>query len=336
MFTGSNYPIRHFLSWTRREIIFLLVVSVIPTVIFALTGWKWIGLPWVPIAMLGTAVAFVVGFKNNASYARVWEARTAFGAIVTASRAWGILSIDFVKKTKISEAGKQTDSQELIYTHLAWVTALRFQLREPRGWESMSKTANIEYRKKYYEVEELEKNLLDELPKYLSKEDFEYIREKKNRAAQILHLQAKKVNDLTEKKLIDVPAQIQFQNMLVELYRRQGICERIKNFPYPRQFATLNLMFVRVFVILVPFGMLQEFNKLGDNFFWLTIPVSMLIGWFFLSLERVGEATENPFEGNANDVPVTALARTIEIDLRDMLDEKDLPPALQAKNNILM
>lgn len=336
MFTGSNYPIRQFVSWTRREILFLLVASIIPTVIFALTGWKWIGLPWVPIAMLGTAVAIIVGFKNNASYSRIWEARTAFGAISSASRTWGVLSVDFVKKAANAEVGKRTVSQELIYNHLAWITALRFQLREPRGWESMSKPANIEYRKKYFDVEELEKNLLDELPKYLNKGDFEYIKEKKNRATQILHLQAKKISELTEKQLIDFPTEVLFQNTLVELFRHQGICERIKNFPYPRQFATLNLMFVRIFVILVPLGMLQEFDRLGDYFFWLTIPVSALIGWFFISLERVGEATENPFEGNANDVPVTALARTMEIDLRDMLDEKDLPPAMQAKNNILM
>lgn len=53
-------------------------------------------------------------------------------------------------------------------------------------------------------------------------------------------------------------------------------------------------------------------------------------------MERVGESTENPFEGGANDVPITALSRTIEIDLREMLDEKDLPPAIVAKNNILL
>jgi putative membrane protein len=53
-------------------------------------------------------------------------------------------------------------------------------------------------------------------------------------------------------------------------------------------------------------------------------------------MERVGEATENPFEGSANDVPISALSRTIEIDLREMLDETDLPPALQPVNKILM
>ncbi|HMS41091.1 MAG TPA: bestrophin family ion channel [Pyrinomonadaceae bacterium] len=329
MFTGLNYPIKDFLIWTRREIFFLLIVSAIPTAIFALTGWKWLGLPWVPIGMLGTAVAFVVGFKNNASYARVWEARTAWGAIINASRAFGVLVIDFAKTS-------DENKREIIDNHLAWLTALRFQLREPRGWETMSKVSNIEYRKKYFEVEEQDKKLLDELPKYLSDKDFKYIAEKKNRATQILHLQAQKISELTEKNSIDMPTEMRLQEMLVEFYRQQGVCERIKNFPYPRQFATLNLMFVKLFIILVPFGMLQEFNKLGEYFFWLTIPVSALIGWVFISLERSGDATENPFEGSSNDVPITQIARNIEIDLLDMLDEKELPPAIQPKNNIVM
>jgi putative membrane protein len=124
--------------------------------------------------------------------------------------------------------------------------------------------------------------------------------------------------------------------MLVELYRQQGICERIKNFPYPRQFATLNLFFVKLFVVLAPFGMLQEFEKLGPHMIWLNIPFSALVSWVFLSMEKIGEVTENPFQGGPNDVPVTALSRNIEIDLREMLDESDLPPALQPVRNILM
>jgi ion channel-forming bestrophin family protein len=69
---------------------------------------------------------------------------------------------------------------------------------------------------------------------------------------------------------------------------------------------------------------------------WLNIPFSLIVAWVFMSLERVGEATENPFEGSANDVPITALSRTIEIDLREMLNEKELPPPLTPVNNILM
>jgi putative membrane protein len=53
-------------------------------------------------------------------------------------------------------------------------------------------------------------------------------------------------------------------------------------------------------------------------------------------MERIGEATENPFEGSANDVPISNISRTIEIDLREMLDETDIPAAITPINNILM
>jgi hypothetical protein len=116
----------------------------------------------------------------------------------------------------------------------------------------------------------------------------------------------------------------------VDLYTQQGKCERIKNFPYPKQYGTLNLMFTRLFINLVPFGMLNEFAKMGEGFVWLTIPFSALVAWVFNMMERIGEASENPFEGGANDVPITAITRTIEIDLREMLGERDVPQATEA------
>ena len=126
------------------------------------------------------------------------------------------------------------------------------------------------------------------------------------------------------------------EKRLADLYDQQGKCERIKNFPYPRQFASINLFFIWLFVILLPFGMLNEFQKLGEHYVWLTIPFSIVVSWVFVSMEKVGESTENPFEGSANDVPITALSRTIEIDLRDMLNEENLPSPLTAENKILM
>ena len=75
---------------------------------------------------------------------------------------------------------------------------------------------------------------------------------------------------------------------------------------------------------------------LGQQFIWLTIPFSVIVSWVFIAMDRVGEATENPFEGGANDIPMAAISRTIEIDLRDMLDEKELPEPIAAINNILM
>jgi putative membrane protein len=53
-------------------------------------------------------------------------------------------------------------------------------------------------------------------------------------------------------------------------------------------------------------------------------------------MELVGDYSENPFEGMSNDIPMLALTRTIEIDLREMLGETDLPPKIESVNNTLM
>jgi putative membrane protein len=123
--------------------------------------------------------------------------------------------------------------------------------------------------------------------------------------------------------------------LLAAFLEAQGKCERLKNFPYPRQFATLNLFFVWLFVVLAPLGLLPEFQKFGDRAVWLTIPVGVVVSWVFHTMDKIGESSENPFEGGPNDVPITALSRTIEIDLREMLGEAEIPPAIQAVNNIL-
>ena len=330
MNTGRIYSLKEFIVWTRREIYLIALITIIPTILYAYFGLKWIAIPWVPIALVGTAAAFIVGFKNTQTYNRLWEARQIYGAIVNSSRAWGILVKDFVK----AELDTNTH-QQLIYRHIAWLTALRYQLRESRNWENMNKSYNKEYAK-YFVVPEKVGKMEDELGEFLSADEEAYVLSKKNKATHIISLQSKHLRELKEKGLIESLNHIELENMLVNLYEQQGKCERIKNFPYPRQFASINLFFVRLFTIIVPLGMLKEFEKLGDNLVWLTIPFSIVVSWVFSSMEKVGESTENPFEGGANDVPITSMSRTIEIDLREMLDEKELPPPIQPLHNILM
>ena len=84
------------------------------------------------------------------------------------------------------------------------------------------------------------------------------------------------------------------------------------------------------------------FEKLGqgtilENYsVWLNVPFSMILTWVFITLDTVGESSMNPFEGSANDVPITQISRTIEIDMRDMLNEENLPLPITPKNNILL
>ena len=328
MHTGTHYKLREFLLWTRRDIYLLFVLASIPTVLYQSFGIKWLAIPWEPVALIGTAAAFFVGFKNTQSYSRQWEARQIWGAIVNSSRTWGMTTKELVK-------GDKTNQQELIYRHFAWLTALRFQLRMPEYWETTNKPHNKEYQK-FYSVPEWQDDLESELKKYISKNELQHIMTKKNKATQIICLQSKHLTALNISSFIAPNDYMEMMRQLSNLYDQQGKCECIKSFPYPRQFASLNLFFIWAFVLMLPYGLLNEFQNLGPNWVWLTIPFSVIGSWIFTSMEKVGEATENPFEGSANDIPMAALSRTIEIDLREMLDETELPEPLSPINHILM
>jgi len=335
MHVGVSYSLKEFIFWTRRNIYKLIIIGLLPVILYQVIGLRWIGLPWTVTALLGTATAFIVGFKNTQTYSRTWEARTIWGGILNSSRSWGITCRDFIDD--------EICTRKLVYRHFAWLTALRYQLRESRQWETSSKAYNAEYQQ-YYSIPEKESPLEDELAKYLSQEELSYILSTKNRAAQILSLQSASIKNMESKKQIDTLKFLEFEKLLREFYDHQGKAERIKNFPYPRQFASINSFFITLFCILLPFSMLNEFEKLNDAvsgimkgyMVWLVVPFSVLVSWVYTSLEQVGESTENPFEGSANDVPISQMSRTIEIDMREMLGEHDLPEPLKPRNNIVL
>ncbi len=89
-----------------------------------------------------------------------------------------------------------------------------------------------------------------------------------------------------------------------------------------------------MFLIVLPYSLVGEFNRVGHV--WFTIPVSMLVSWVYICLEKVGQNTTNPFEGGLNDVPITSISRAIEIELKQLLDQPDVPEAIKPMNDILL
>lgn len=339
MQTSHHYPALQVLSWTRRDIYQHLAVATAVTAAYAMLGWHWLAIPWLPVALLGTAVAFLTGFKNYASYDRLWEARRIWGAIVNASRTWGLMARDYVTDRGVSGGttpGEVDAARRVLYhRHFAWLTALRYALRESRAWEAIHLPHNAEFRSRWFQIDEQQRDVGTALLPDLDATEHAAVMTHSNKAAQILALQSAHLERLWRRGMIEDFRHMEMTRLLGELLTQQGASERIKNFPYPRQYATMNLWFVRIFVVLVPLGMLQEFERLGGQLIWLSIPFSALAGWIFTTMEKIGEGTENPFEGSANDVPITQMSRMIEIDLRQMLGDTDVPPPITAVNGIL-
>jgi putative membrane protein len=332
---GKRYSIKEFVVWSRRDIYYCFLIALVPTLLYSF-GLTFLAISWMHVAMLGTAVAFIVGFKNNASYGRLWEARQIYGGIINDSRSFGVKARDFC-------GGKDSPETQILFKrHYAWLTFLRYQLRESRKWEVMDEKRYAEYMSRVYEIPERTEPLEPLITSYLSAQEWEYLKPKKNKATQTLALQSETINALHKDKKITDFQQMQMQRSIEGFYDQQGKCERIKNFPYPRNFASITTYLLHLFVVLLPFGLLKEFNHLGDGTFlenltiYFVIPFATIVAWAFVTLDSVGDSSINPFEGNANDVPITQISRMIEIDMRDMLDETELPGPIVAHNNILM
>lgn len=328
------------LLWTRYYILTFVVLSSAVVYLYDVQKIKWIAVPWVPVALIGTAVAFLIGFKNNASYGRMWEARKIYGGIVNVSRSFAAMTKDFVSTTNpekgLDEEALSQHHFRIIKRHIGWMTALRYQLRTPRTWESLVYRNKGKYTERMTSVEELKTDIKDALKPILEDEEYEAILPKKNRATQLLGLQSKHLKELFQAGAIDSFRHMELQSLLTEMYTLQGKCERIKNFPYPRQFASLNMYFVWIFLIFVPLGLVKEFSGLGHSLIWLTVPFSAIVSWTFHTMERIGEVTENPFMGGVNDVPITSISRGIEIDILELIDAKEIPEGIPMQNNVQM
>ena len=103
MYTRKTYPLYDMARWTRTDTYKFFVIGVIPVFLYDILDFKWLHFPWLPIALIGTAVAFLVSFKNNASYGRLWEARQIWGGIVNASRSFGVMVNDFITNEHATE-----------------------------------------------------------------------------------------------------------------------------------------------------------------------------------------------------------------------------------------
>ncbi|TJV39029.1 MAG: hypothetical protein E5Y02_27195 [Mesorhizobium sp.] len=330
MYVGRSYKLIDFALWSRRSVIYMVVVSGMAVAAYRLPGIAGFSVPWSVVLVLGTTVSLVAGFKNSQVFTRSGEALQAFTQITASSRVWSNFCRDFLDAPT---------AKQLIYRHIAWMTALRFSLRRPMPWESMGKAANIEYMRRY-RIREDKGSIADELRPLLA-EQADKVLKSSQPALALLEMQSVQANALFKDAKLPPQIYVELTKLIRDLHDQQARCDRIKNNPYPRQYAIVSSMFVMIFCTLLPFGVVPvfaEMGKLGGVLstvgIWLTIPFSTLLGWAYMSLDQVGESSANPFEGNANDVPISQICRDIEIELRAGLGEVELPKPLLPVNDI--
>lgn len=324
MYAAKSYRIVDFIVWTRRPLYAVLLLNTVLVVLYHVLEMKWILVPWGATFLVGTTVAFMSGFKSTQTYNRTWEAQQVWASIVGMSRVWGTMCKHMVRDADAS--------RKLIYGHLAWLTTLRYEMREAKQWESLKTASNAEYRERYG-IPEKNHALHEELTKYLSTEYRSRVLVASTKASRALALQSELIRESIAADDISNADALEMNRLLRDLNLEQAKSERVKNYPYPRQYAVVNTIFVRILALLLPLGIIGELDRLNEvvdgamrgQMVWLAIPLSALIAWMYLSLDQVGESSSNPFEGGPNDVPISQICISVENELREMLGEQNIP-----------
>ncbi|MDI9869172.1 bestrophin family protein [Flectobacillus roseus] len=270
-----------------------------------------ISLPFSIAAILGSALAIFIAFRNNNAYSRWWEARTVWGNIINNSRIFARqIIVNAENAAAIDKASVQevdVYKKELVYRQIAFAHALRLQLRQQNAWE--------------------------ELKPFLSEKEYRELLEKNNKANFLIQTQGFKIKEGIRLELLGAFDNISIEPTLAGFSNYQGACERIKNTPLLRQYHYFTKLFLYVFMVLLPFCLIADFSKMDAPA--LMIPTSILISFVFGVMGKVGEVNENPFENQITDIPMSSMCNTIERDLKEMLIELEIPAKLEPKDGFI-
>lgn len=283
------------LYWNRLWLFIFLGVSTVAYVLHHLLEYDWVKLPIIPVSILGGAIAIFLGFRNSSAYDRWWEARKIWGAVVNDSRTFAMQILTYSSSKPEETEELKAWQKEMIYRHIGWIYSLASHLRK----------------------EEFCKELKD----WVQEHDREPLEGKSNIPAQLVLRQGVRTKYALDRGWIEMFRQFEINGTLAKLYDDQGKAERIKNTVFPYYYNYFTRLFLRLFTFCLPFALVTQMD-------WAVIPVSTAVSFVFYILDKTGMVTEVPFEGRAADTPMRSLCRTIEIDLREMINDENIPQPL--------
>ena len=249
--------------------------------------------PSLPLTLFGSVLALFLGFRDNSAYERWWEGRILWGAMINASRSLSREARNFLP---IDEAHDLRRS--IVLRQIAYVNALRCQLR---------------------------KQPVDEqVLKFLSRGEAEPALARTNVANGLLDGTGRRVDDARRKGWIDTIQQARMESTMVDIANAQGGMERLKNTPLPNQYRFFPTLFTHLFCILLPIGLVETLG-------FATPLGSTVAGLMFLAVLQIGDDLVDPFANTVHDVPLTAMCRTIEIDLLQSIGDTAPSPVTPYK-----
>ncbi|GAB2774510.1 bestrophin family ion channel [Rhabdobacter roseus] len=297
MLLKKNIPFKYVFGKIKYEIVVVTLYGIVIEIIYQNFHITNISIPMTVPTVLGTILSLLLAFRSNQAYDRWWEARIIWGAIVNDSRT--------LARQVLSLVNDQYNSQEVegfrekfIKRQMAWCYALGLELRE--------------------------KDPIPTISKFLSEEELTYLKRYNNSHVALLDLHAKDINLALREGWVNNFQQIELDRTLTRLTDSMGKCERIKNTVFPSTYSLYTHLALNLFIILLPFGLVEWFG-------FIMVPVLVVIAASFFLIEKMAIHLQDPFENKPTDTPVLSISRNIERDLRQMLQDSQVPTAYESK-----
>ena len=293
MLINKKVPLHYILNKVKFDLISVFVISLV--VHFVTTKYKSI-IPEMPIAIpafIGTAIFVILSFKLNRSYDRWWEARKTWGSTVNKSRSFVFQLQSFADKNK------QDKIRAIAFRHIAWCYALGQSLRglNPR----------------------------DHLESFISEEDLIRIEKHANKPLALLQLNTLQIAELKGKGHIDIFSHLQINHTMVNFSNVMGMSERIKSSIFLVTYRLYLHFFICIFVITLSIALRDI-----ENYF--EIPLLLTIYMSFFLLEKSDNNLQDPFNNIPTDISMSSIARNIEINIKQLLGEKEIPKPISSKS----
>jgi len=285
MLLNKRPPFSYIMNKIWKELIY---VSITTLVVYRITSSFAHLIPEIPLTIptfLGTAISVILSFKLSQSYDRWWEARKIWGGIVNDSR-------NLVLQLQSFANNNQEMIKRIAYRQIAWCYSLGQSLR---GQDPVSHVNS-----------------------YLNDQDIQVLEKHNNKPLGILKLNNTDISQLRDQSELDAFSHVQLNNTMVNLTNWMGMAERIKTTVFPVTYRLFLHMIIYVFVITLSIALR---NVAG----YFEIPLLLIITSFFFLLESTATYLQDPFSNKPTDTPVTAIARNIEINIKQLLDDTDVP-----------
>jgi ion channel-forming bestrophin family protein len=297
MLLNKQIPAYYILNKVKYDLVYVLILSLF--VLFVTNRYQKL-LPELPLtipAFIGTAISILLSFKLSQSYDRWWEARKVWGAIVNDSRSF------VIQLQTLTTKGNEGTIRKIALRQIAWCYSLGQSLRGL--------------------------NAMENLDKFISPKELEEIKRHNNKPLALLQLHGQDIKQLKESNQLDTFSQLQLDDTLVRLCDSQGKAERIKSTVFPVTYRLFLHAIIYLFVVTLSIA-------LKDVAGYYEIPLLLLISTAFFLLEKSATHMQDPFENRPTDTAVTAIARTIEINIKQLLKESEVPEPLQPENFYLL